>query len=209
MSVMAYQITENSTVCSSTCSGIYQRKLHSSRHWPFMRGIHRWSINSSHKRPILERGKVSVSSGHHGACTLHSLPFAWWRHQMETFSRNRPFVRGIHQWRAALMFSLIYVWINGWVNNREAGVLRRYRGHYDVSVMELQSSERTGSRSWFMTPWHGSSRRQVINSHVVDSVINMSLSFTRKYFNILNFLSQMRNDAIAAFLQNNFTCKWF
>ena len=146
MSVMAYQITENSTVCSSTCSGIYQRKLHSSRHWPFMRGIHRWSVNSSHKRPILERGKVSVSSGHHGACTLHSLPFAWWRHQMETFSRNRPFVRGIHrgpvnsphkgQWRAALMFSLIYVWINGWVNNREAGVLRRYRGHYDVSVME-------------------------------------------------------------------------
>ena len=33
------------------------------------------------------------------------------------------------------MFSLICVWINGWVNNREAGDLRRYRGHYDVSVM--------------------------------------------------------------------------
>ena len=26
-------------------------------------------------------------------------------------------------------------WINGWVNNREAGDLRRYRAHYDVSVM--------------------------------------------------------------------------
>ena len=25
---------------------------------------------------------------------------------------------------------------NGWVNNREAGHLRRYRGHYDVIVME-------------------------------------------------------------------------
>ena len=33
------------------------------------------------------------------------------------------------------MFSLICVWINGWVNNREAGDLRRYLGHYDVSVM--------------------------------------------------------------------------
>ena len=33
------------------------------------------------------------------------------------------------------MFSLICVWINGWVNNREAGDLRRYRGHYDVIVM--------------------------------------------------------------------------
>ena len=26
-------------------------------------------------------------------------------------------------------------WINGWVNNREAGDLRRHRGHYDVIVM--------------------------------------------------------------------------
>ena len=42
------------------------------------------------------------------------------------------------QWRGAWMFSLICVWINGWVNNREAGDLRRYRAHYDVIVMEQQ-----------------------------------------------------------------------
>ena len=64
---------------------------------------------------------------------------------MEAFSRNWPFVRGIHrspvnsphkgQWRWALMFSLIYVWMNDWVNNREAGDLRRYRAHYDFIVM--------------------------------------------------------------------------
>ena len=39
------------------------------------------------------------------------------------------------QWRGALMFSLICAWINRWVNNREAGDLRRYRAHYDVVVM--------------------------------------------------------------------------
>ena len=33
------------------------------------------------------------------------------------------------------MFSLICVWINGWVNNGWAGDLRRYRAHYDVTVM--------------------------------------------------------------------------
>ena len=33
------------------------------------------------------------------------------------------------------MFSLICARINDWVNNREAGDLRRYRGHYDVIVM--------------------------------------------------------------------------
>ena len=49
---------------------------------------------------------------------------------MENFPRYWPFVRGIHrspvnsphkgQWRGALMSSLICVWINGSVNNREA-----------------------------------------------------------------------------------------
>ena len=38
------------------------------------------------------------------------------------------------------MFSLICAWINGWVNNREAGDLRRYRDHYDVTVM-LQKTQ--------------------------------------------------------------------
>ena len=64
-----------------------------------------------------------------------------WKH----FPRNWPFVRRIHrspvnsphkgQWRGALMFSLIRVWINGWVNTREAGDLRCNRAHYDVIVM--------------------------------------------------------------------------
>ena len=40
------------------------------------------------------------------------------------------------QWRGALMFSLIWAWINGLVNNREAGDLRRNRAHYDVNVMD-------------------------------------------------------------------------
>ena len=67
-----------------------------------------------------------------------------WKH----FPRNWPFVREIHrspvnfphkgQWRWALMFSLIYAWINDWVNNREAGDLRRQHGHYDVIVMKLR-----------------------------------------------------------------------
>ena len=40
------------------------------------------------------------------------------------------------------MFTLICARINGWVNNREAGDLRRYRGHYDVTVMAAVDSRR-------------------------------------------------------------------
>ena len=70
-----------------------------------------------------------------------------WKH----FPRYWPFVRGIHrslvnspqkgQCRGALIFSLICAWINGWVNNREAGDLRRHRAHYDVIVTDKTQSE--------------------------------------------------------------------
>ena len=39
------------------------------------------------------------------------------------------------QWRGALMFSLICTRINGWVNNREAGDLKRHPSHCEVIVM--------------------------------------------------------------------------
>ena len=69
---------------------------------------------------------------------------------METFSAfltlsagNSP-VNSPHkgQWRGALMFSLIFAWWNGWVNNREAGDLRRHHSHYDVTVIHYWSSVR-------------------------------------------------------------------
>ena len=61
------------------------------------------------------------------------------------FPRCWPFVRGNNwsplnsphkgQWCGALIFSFICAWINGWVNNREAGDLKRHRDHYDVTAM--------------------------------------------------------------------------
>ena len=33
------------------------------------------------------------------------------------------------------MFSVISIWINAWVNNGEAGDLRRHGAHYDITVM--------------------------------------------------------------------------
>ena len=42
------------------------------------------------------------------------------------------------QWPVTRSFdvSLIYAWINDWVNNHETGDLKRQHGHYDVIVME-------------------------------------------------------------------------
>ena len=83
--------------------------------------------------------ETSINNYIHGAA-IHDDVIKW-----KHFPRYWPFVRGIHrspvnsphtgQWRGALVFSLICAWINGWVNTREAGDLRRQRAHYDVTVM--------------------------------------------------------------------------
>ena len=82
---------------------------------------------------LIEYTSISYAGTHGGVIK--------WKH----FPRYWPFMRGIHrspvnsphkcQQRWALMFSLICEWINGWVNNRGAGDLRRYRAHCDVTVM--------------------------------------------------------------------------
>ena len=100
----------------------------------------------------------------------------WWRHQMETFSAllaicagnssvtgefstQRPVTRSF-----GVFFDLrLNKWINGWVNNREAGDLRHHRTHYDVFVM-------------------------LVNTMAADALAP-TLSSTRKDFNYLRYLS--------------------
>ena len=91
------------------------------------------SRSESHGFAVIIKYFGSIKLGHDDVIKWKHFPRCW------------PFVRGIHrspvnsphkgQWRCALMFSLICVWINSWVNNREAGDLRRCRAHYDVTVM--------------------------------------------------------------------------
>ena len=73
--------------------------------------------------------------------------YSRWRHQMETFSAllaicagNSPATGKFPAQRPVTRsfdVSMICVWINGWVNNRDAGDLRRHHTHYDVTVMHF------------------------------------------------------------------------
>ena len=56
-------------------------------------------------------------------------PFVWWIQRSPVNSLHKG------QSRGALKFSLVCACINGRVNNREAGDLRRHRVDYDVSIM--------------------------------------------------------------------------
>ena len=112
-----------------------------------------------------------------------AMPYVktWCRHQMETLSAllaicagNSPVPGEFPAQRPvmlSLMFSLICVWINGWVNNREAGDLRRYRSHYDVTVMYCYISHGPGMR-------HYLERRQRNGYQELVSLKNFPSKFT-------------------------------
>ena len=77
-------------ILTSVCHGDVIKWKHFPRYWPFVRGMHRSPVSSTHKG----------------------------------------------QWRGALMFSLICTCMDGWVNNHEAGDLRRHHAYYAVTVMQ-------------------------------------------------------------------------
>ena len=209
MDAMASQITSLTTVYSTVDSGAHQRKYQSSASLAFVRGIHRWPVNSLHKWPVTQkmfpfpddimkqsntmesfagsyqwgrsysqlnilRHEKSIimairyvyrtfmafninttqkiyKKSHIATIrgSIHLTSRRWKKKRTAILSLGpnsnactllwitRTALNSLHkaQWRGPLMFSLICAWINGWVNNREAGNLRRHCAHYDVTVM--------------------------------------------------------------------------
>ena len=151
--------------------------------------------NEAFSMKALQRHRIWSSFIQSTACCLHTVPNTHydvikWKH----FPRYWPFVRGIHrspvnsphkgQWRGALMFTLICARLNGWVNNREAGDLRRHRAHYDVIGMDADMSP-MGTHPitwlfafiWELSEWvikiNGLSRVADVEVHVITPIIVM------------------------------------
>ena len=117
---------------------------------------------------IVTHGSEHMTASPHWFIAGHGDVIQW-----KHFPRYWQFVRGIHrspmtsphkgQWRGALMFSLICVWINGWVNNREAGDLRRYRVHYDVTVTCFPLPSHYVDQ-WWLANWNKGNNLQWISN---------------------------------------------
>ena len=138
--------------------------------------------------------------------TCAAFPSSW-RHQMEPFSALLALCAGIHrspvnsphkgQWRGALMFSLISAWINDWINNREAGDLRRYRAHYDVIVMFCCIRR-------FLAAWKPVIRQIITltyaalneNGHCLSDDICNSILLNEQFFIYANSLNLVRSGPV-------------
>ena len=109
MSAMVSQTTSVSIVCSAVYSGANQRKHQSSASLAFVRGIHRWPVNSPHKRPVTRK--------------------IWWRHQQQPsyWPCSVGMFRSQH-WKGEGIPRTMYITVKyrmgGWIFVGAVGILR-------------------------------------------------------------------------------------
>ena len=117
MGAMASQITSITIVHSTVYSGADQRKLQSSSSLAFVRGIHRWPVNSPHKWPVTRKmfpfyDVIMLNHNDNGnefdrtrTYSDHAWNFrpfyqrharALWLTLQKRFTLNWPYVRGTH-----------------------------------------------------------------------------------------------------------------
>ena len=98
-------------------------------------------------RPVEVQGALRFESSHCDVFKWKRFPCYW------------PFLRGIHrspvnslhkgQWRGALMVISSAPSLNGWINNHEAGDLRRHCVHYNIIVIGVREMSKNGT--WQMS----------------------------------------------------------
>ena len=119
------------------------RLLYESKDWDLSNRVtSRWLYQSLIRYvKIVPTSLILVGGGYPDVAWLYPR----WRYQIEPFTAllalcagNSPVTGEFHSQRPvtrSLMFSLICALTNSWVNNRDAGDLRRHRAHYDVTVV--------------------------------------------------------------------------
>ena len=110
-------------------------------------------------------------------------------------------MRGIHrspvnsphpgQWRGAFLYVLFDLpWTNAWVNNRDAGDLRRHRAHYYVTVMWLTYNCHIGLSQWYRTVDINSIRKRQCCSTLVYATV-FSYGIWNKNINTISMIRKV------------------
>ena len=160
MSVMASQITCLTIVYSTVYSGADQRKHQSCASLAFVRGIHRWPVNSPHKGPVA-RKMYPFDDVIMDAHATGELKFKWWD--------NLLFQVGGHILLTAVMMTSSngrIFWVTGhlcgeftghrWIPHTQRPVTRSFDVFFDLSLNKRLSKQWWGW--WVEMPSHPSWR---------------------------------------------------
>ena len=111
--------------------------------WKFMRYMYIRSLLMGHKKPLILHNIMASGDAKSKGISSRGIDVAV-KERMTSSNGNISALLALcagnspvtvnsphkRQWRGALMLPYTCAWINGWVNNGEAGDLRRHRAHY-------------------------------------------------------------------------------
>ena len=147
------------TICAKRSSwwmSLYHRDCHHTDYWHISRQMR---ANVTTLTSVI----INTHLFHNGVIKWKHFPRYW----SFVWGIPRSPANSLHkgQWRGALMFYLIYTLLNGWVNHRDDGDMRRHRAHYDVTVMLHWDLESQLRRNYNQT--------QMAQSKKIDNVQNL------------------------------------
>ena len=110
-------------------------------HWP---GLRLTTWNGSKPPPVPVLSMMTSSNG----TIPRYWPFVWEIHRSPVNSPHKV------QWRGALIFSLICARVDGWVNNREAGDMRRHVSARIQTIVSWVRNEMESDILFFCHCWY-------------------------------------------------------
>ena len=111
---MASQITSVSIVCSPFCSRADQRKHQSSASLDFVRGIHRWPVDPSHKGPVTRKMFPCDDVVMMRCRVISSNGIDCWGEKNVVFQEEHfKLLMASHRWKTLEKY--IFTFHNGWV----------------------------------------------------------------------------------------------
>ena len=134
--------------------------------------------------------------------------WAWWRHQMETFSTvlvlcagNSPVIGEFSSQRPVTRSFGVFFYLrlmNCWANNGWAGDFRRHRPHYDVTVMVRRALSLCGDEPaiitfivsmWYRAKWYDSYDTIVIilSSWRIMMTWRLASAYWNTFANVVSF----------------------
>ena len=169
MSAMASQTTSVSIVCLTVYSGADQSKHLSSASLAFVRGIHRWPVNSPHKGPVTRKMFPFDDVIMHNIRKKNI-----WVQQ----GRRDHFVYVPRQWGTTLHCYIVYYWLGTyteWSPGMKLPVCKHILvynpkvktvNNINFLVLIFKCSWQISQNHWWWCP--GSLRCQVISIHGID-----------------------------------------
>ena len=87
--------------------------------------------------------------------------------------------------------SVICAWINGWVNNRKSGDLRRHRAHYHITVMHISGIARRKGVG-------AAIQMRLINDYIMGAMAFQITSLTIVYSTVYSGADQRKHQSSAS-----------